>query len=397
MANIIVLDEGTKKERYKVMYDVPTLPGQKRKRESKTFPPGTLKKEIMQFKKKVEADFYTLAPTDSSDYTFAEVADRYLQNYTLNLAPNTLRGYKSCYEREHGLKNYFGDMKLKHITTDKIQNYIAFLHSSGKSAKTISNTIGFLNVIMKHCTKLRYISYNPVEGVVRPKKKPKAPVQAYTVQQIQMLLKISQSNHAVHTTIALGALAGLRRGEMAALTWDDVDLDSASPSIRINKTKYHVSPNLGIPNPIGVKEPKTSSSIRTIPIPSMLVSILRKEQLRYKECKLRHGVNFLDSNCVIFQDNGSDYQPDSINNGYTEFLQRHPQIPYYSLHKLRHTYASLLASLNTPVKDVQELLGHSDVSTTMNVYTHGFEASKRTAVDNFNSLLYGTPKVNIPS
>lgn len=397
MANIIVLDEGTKKERYKVMYDVPTLPGQKRKRESKTFPPGTLKKEIMQFKKKVEADFYTLAPTDSSDYTFAEVADRYLQNYTLNLAPNTLRGYKSCYEREHGLKNYFGDMKLKHITTDKIQNYIAFLHSSGKSAKTISNTIGFLNVIMKHCTKLRYISYNPVEGVVRPKKKPKAPVQAYTVQQIQMLLKISQSNRAVHTTIALGALAGLRRGEIAALTWDDVDLDSASPSIRINKTKYHVSPNLGIPNPIGGKEPKTSSSIRTIPIPSMLVSILRKEQLRYKECKLRHGVNFLDSNCVIFQDNGSDYQPDSINNGYTEFLQRHPQIPYYSLHKLLHTYASLLASLNTPVKDVQELLGHSDVSTTMNVYTHGFEASKRTAVDNFNSLLYGTPKVNIPS
>ena len=397
MANIIVLDAGTKKERYKVMYDVPTLPGQKRKRESKTFPPGTSKKEVMQFKKKVEAEMLSQSPLDNHDFTFSEVTDRYLKNYTLNLAPNTLRGYKSCYECEHGLKNYFGNTKVKHITTDHIQCYIAYLNGQGKSSKTISNIIGVLNVIMKHCTKLRYIAYNPVEGVVLPKKKPKAPAQAYTVQEVQMLLQISQVNRAVHTTIALGALAGLRRGEMAALTWDDVDLDSASPSIRINKTKYHVSPKLGIPNPIGVKEPKTASSIRTIPIPSMLVEILRKEQLRYKECKLRHGANFLDSNCVIFQDNGSDYQPDSINNGYTEFMQRHPEIPYYSLHKLRHTYASLLASLNTPVKDVQELLGHSDVSTTLNVYTHGFEASKRTAVDSFNSLLYNSPKVSIPS
>ncbi len=387
MANLIVLDEGTKKERYKVMYDVPTLPGQKRKRESKTFPIGTPKREVMQFKKMVEAEFYTKMPVDNHDYTFAEVTDRYLQNYTLNLAPNTLRGYKSCYEREHGLKNEFGYMKVKNITTDHIQSYISYLHSIGKSAKTISNTIGFLNVVMKHCTRLRYIPYNPVEGVVRPKKKPKQPVQAYTAEQVQVLLQISECNHAVHTTIALGALAGLRRGEMAALTWDDVHLDCESPYLDINKTKYHVSPNLGIPNPIGVKEPKTASSIRTIPIPAMLVDILRKEHKRYKECKLRYGSDFLDSNCVIFQENGSDYQPDSVNNGYTEFMQRHPELPYYSLHKLRHTYASILASLNTPVKDVQELLGHSDISTTLQTYTHGYSETKRTAIAELNRVL----------
>lgn len=387
MANIIVLDEGTKKERYKVMYDVPTLPGQKRKRESKTFPAGTSKREVMQFKKKVEAELLTQSPMDSHDYTFAEVADRYLQNYTLNLAPNTLRGYKSSYERENGLKNHFGHIKVKRITTDQIQSYVTYLHNSGKSAKTISNIIGFLNVVMKHCTRLRYIPYNPVEGVILPKKKPKQPVQAYTAEQVQMLLQISECNRAVHTTIALGALAGLRRGEMAALTWDDVNLDDAVPSIHINKTKYHVSPNLGIANPIGVKEPKTNASIRTIPIPNRLADILRKERMRYKECKLRYGAEFLDSNCVIFQENGSDYQVDSINNGYTEFMQRYPEIPYYSLHKLRHTFASILASVNTPVKDVQELLGHSDISTTLQVYTHGYDETKRTAIAELDRLL----------
>ena len=143
MANIIVLDEGTKKERYKVMYDVPTLAGQKRKRESKTFPAGTPKREVIQFKKKVEAELLTQSPMDSHDYTFAEVTDRYLKNYTLNLAPNTLRGYKSSYERENGLKNQFGHIKVKRITTDQIQNYVSYLHSIGTQQRPFPTSSAF--------------------------------------------------------------------------------------------------------------------------------------------------------------------------------------------------------------------------------------------------------------
>jgi len=387
VASIVTIDKGTKKERYKVIYDIPTLPGQKRKRESKTFPPGTPKREILQFKKKKEAELYTTPPIDSSDQLFETVALHYLKNYTINLSPNTKRGYLSCYNRKNGLKERFGKVKIKHITTDMIQEYINELYLSALSPKTIYNIYGLLNVILKHCVRSRYLPYNPGEGVVLPKRKSQSTPQAYTPEQVRLLLKCSECNHAVHTTIALGALAGLRRGEMAALTWDDVNLSDDNPYISINKTKYHVSPKLGIADPIGVKEPKTASSIRTIPIPTLLADILRKEYTRYKECKLRYGKNFLDSNCVIFQENGADYQPDSINNGYTEFMQRHPEIPYYSMHKLRHTYASILASLETPIKDVQELLGHSDISTTMNVYTHSYAESKRKAVDKFDRVL----------
>ena len=68
-------------------------------------------------------------------------------------------------------------------------------------------------------------------------------------------------------------------------------------------------------------------------------------------------------------------------------MQRHPELPYYSLHKLRHIYASILAALNTPVKDVQELLGHSDVSTTLQTYTHGYSETKRTAIAELNRIL----------
>lgn len=387
MASIEVLDKGTKKERYKVMYDVPVLPGQKRKRESKTFPHGTPKREVLQFKKKVEAAVLNYHPLANHDFTFSEVTEDYFENYTINLAANTLRGYKSIYLRETGLKNYFGNIKVKAITTSFIQSYITKLYNSGCSAKTISNSIGLVNVIMKHCTRLRYIPYNPVEGVTLPRKDKGKKIQPYTQEQVQKLLHLSKGNHLAHTVIALGTLAGLRRGEMAALTWDNVDL-SDNPSITVTASKYRVSPNLGIKNPQGIKEPKTTAGIRTIPIPDLLANILRKQKLRYNTCKLQYGKNFLDSNYVLFQDNGSDYQVDSINHGYVRFMKRHEdEIPYRSLHQLRHTYASILASMNTPIKDVQELLGHSDISTTMNVYTHGFEESKRTAATELNRLI----------
>ncbi len=388
MANIVVLDEGTKKERYKVMYDVPTLPGQKRKRESKTFPVGTTLREVKQFKKIKEAEALSMQPVNNHSLTFEEAADLYFAHYCINLEANTISGYRSIYQREEGLREFFGKMKLKQIDTNMVQMYIGRLHALGNSPKTISNTIGLLRTIMKHCVALQYINRNPVDGTTLPKKVKNLEVKAYTPEQVQQLLAISQNNHFIHTVIALGTMAGLRRGEMAALTWDNVNLDK-NPSIRVKESKYHVSKTLGLPESSGVKTPKTTASIRTIPLPDALVQILKQEKRRYNECKLRYGARFKDSNCVLFKEDGSSYEVCTLSNGYTKFMRNHPEFPYCTLHQLRHTFASMLASANTPVKDVQELLGHSDISTTMNVYTHGFEESKRTAIMELNRLISG--------
>ena len=238
--------------------------------------------------------------------------------------------------------------------------------------------IGLFSTIMKQCIHLQYIHRNPVEGTILPKKQVNLDVQAYTAEQVQILLNLSKDKPLVYTTIALGTLAGLRRGEMAALTWDDVVLDK-NPYITINKTRFQVSKNLGFAESTGEKTPKTNAGIRTIPIPDVLAEILRKQKHRYNLCKIRYGKDFVDSNRVLFKDDGSEYAVCTISSRYTEFMKEQASVPYYSLHKLRHTFASILASINTPVKDVQEMLGHSDIKTTMSVYTHGFEASIRTA------------------
>ncbi|MBQ3206358.1 MAG: site-specific integrase, partial [Peptococcaceae bacterium] len=320
--------------------------------------------------------------------TFEDVADNYFKHYCINLEANTISGYMSIYTRQNGLRAFFGKMKLKQIDTNTVQLYISQLNAHGSSPKTISNTIGLLSTIMKHCVALQYINRNPVDGTTLPKKIKNLEVKAYTPEQVQQLLAISQNNHFIHTVIALGTLAGLRRGEMAALTWDRVNLDD-NPSIKIKESKYHVSKTLGLPEYSGIKTPKTTASIRTIPIPDTLVRILKQEKRHYAECKLRYGARFKDSNCVLFKEDGSSYEVCTLSNGYTKFMRKHPEIPYCTLHQLRHTFASMLASNNTPIKDVQELLGHSDISTTMNVYTHGFEESKRTAITELNRLISG--------
>lgn len=387
MANLTVIDEGTKKERYKVMYDLPTLPGQKRKRASKTFKPGTKMKEIKDFMKKVEYDSMTAIPTINQNLTFQEAADDYFENYTLDLQPYTISGYRSIYERKGGLKEYFGATKLKSITTSQIQRYIKKLQNDGLSPKTIGNIIGFLSSVLQHCVRLQYISYNPVNGTKQPPKEKNMNRESYTPQEIQKLLQLSEGNNLLQPLIALGALAGLRRGEISALTWDNVYLNVPDPHIDIVQASYHVSPNVGLPESTGIKAPKTAAGYRTIPIPDILVRILQKQKTRYSTCKLRYGERFKNSNFVLFKDDGSPYQLCSLSNTYGRFIRKQTEVPQYTLHMLRHSYASILIDAGSTPKTVQELLGHSDVAMTMNIYTHAFSSAKRTAADTLNNLV----------
>lgn len=387
MANLTVMGKGTKNERYKVMYDLPTLPGQKRKRASKTFPHGTKMKDIKDFIKEVEYQSMTAVPINNRDLTFHEATVEYFEKYTLDLQPYTVSGYRSIFEREGGLDEFFGATKLKKITTSQIQSYIVLLNNKGLSPKTISNTIGFLSSVLQHCVRLQYISYNPVNGTKLPPKEKNTNKTSYTPQEIQKLLQLSAGNNLLQPLIALGALAGLRRGEIAALTWDNVSLNTADPHIKIVQASYHVSPNVGLSQNTGIKAPKTTAGYRTIPIPDVLVKILQKQKTRYNTCKLRYGETFKDSNFVLFKDDGSAYKIPTLSNTYSRFINKQKEVPAYSMHTLRHSYASILINAGATPKTVQELLGHSDVAMTMNVYTHAFSSAKRTAADTLNNLV----------
>ena len=150
---------------------------------------------------------------------------------------------------------------------------------------------------------------------------------------------------------------------------------------------------------IYVKDPKTTSSFRVVQIPDILVDILRYARADYKRRKILYGERFVDSGYVVNQQHGEQYAPDTIYNIHNRFLRsdevKETGIKYTRLHGLRHTFCSIqINSTNINPKVLQSQLGHKDVSTTLNLYAHVFESSKREEADKLNDLM-GYKKKNI--
>ncbi len=168
---------------------------------------------------------------------------------------------------------------------------------------------------------------------------------------------------------------------MAGLKFEHLLLDNGQKEIRIIENRVQAM------GKEYVKDPKTKCGYRTVQIPDILVDILKKARTDYMKRKLQYGKSFTDSGYVINQTLGGRYSPDSIYNMHRLFLKAHPGIKYNRLHSLRHTYASISINSGINPKVLQVQMGHSQISTTLNMYTHVFESSKREEADKLNDIM----------
>lgn len=370
---------------YKAIYDLPPMLNGSRKRTSKTFPVGTPLSVVKAFLAERELEKSTSAELSTQyDITFKDFADMYFKTYTTFLSPSTLRGYKQAYNnnKPHGILNYFGNVQLRKITTKHIQEYVNLL-SCSVSPKSTKNYIMLLNVIFNTAIQLQVIpkNANPMVGVIKPKQR-KSPVQAYNLEEFNLLLKLAaeDENPDIKLIIDLALLSGIRRGEMAALMWTDVNFDEKYISIDkcrivVEKEEY-------------TKQPKTDAGIRKIYIPDALVDTLKEYRKRYVLNKMWHGKEFADKGYVVSKPDGNPFTPSGITNNYLRFMKRHAQeIRYLKFHGLRHTYASVLIEQGENPKTVQHNLGHSDVALTLQIYSHSYESAQKKAAENLDKTI----------
>lgn len=330
MANITTLGEG-KNKRYKVTYELPRIMGE-RKRKSKTFPAGTSKAFVENFLLQKELQFLDGGfqynkETLLSDY----IENTYFLDYTEQLSPTTVSNYKRLYygKQPYSIKNKFGNYKVKSITKNMMQKYCNEL-TKVVSPKTVRSYIMWLHSIFDYAITDDIIKphTNPTDYIKLPQKI-KPHIEAYTREEVRDLINLSADDYISQLVIGLGALAGLRRGEMAGLTWDNVNIKDKEIHITQNK--------IVVDGEIHLKSPKTPKSIRTIYIPDTLADILENAHLKYKENKLLYGADFKDENFVFFKPNGEGYRPDGISIHYERFMHRIEDnfgIKYKSLHKL---------------------------------------------------------------
>ena len=178
------------------------------------------------------------------------------------------------------------------------------------------------------------------------------------------------------------AYTGMRRGEALALKWSDIDL--SNQTIKINKTvttAEHAALIIGTP--------KTKASYRTIAIDKQTIKCLSDWRKEQRKELFQLGFNALSDNQLIFSNGNNELIRQATVRKWDQSISKHAGLKYITVHGFRHTHASLLFEAGTPMQDVKERLGHSSITTTMNIYTHVTKSAKKKTADNFAQFMEG--------
>lgn len=304
------------------------------------------------------------------------------------IKPSTFMRYEGIY-RNYILNSDLYGVLLKDIKSLQLQRYYNTLYEKGKSSSIITNLNKLIRIFFNYAVDEGYILRNPCSGkkIVIPgnaKVKSKE-IDIFNTDEIKTL-KIALKNHRLKALILLALGTGLRQGELLGLEWDDLSNGEINVCRSIKQVNIINSDGSKKYETI-VQAPKTKNSIRTVPIPSNLMSILEERKKEQKLEKLKAGSSYMDSGLkyIFTTETGTFINARNLTKSYERMLKR-TNIPYKKFHSLRHTYATKLFEKGVPLKTVQELLGHSDISITANIYTHVMPKQKNEAAEKLNEL-----------
>lgn len=193
------------------------------------------------------------------------------------------------------------------------------------------------------------------------------------------LLKCLEGEPLVYRTLFTVLLfSGMRRGEACGLAWEDIDFKHCL--IDINKASLYLS-DRGIFD----DDTKTASSRRVIKLPDQAMELLTAYKVEQAKERLKLGEKWTESGKVFTSWNGKPIHPDTVSGWFHDFIKRH-DLPECTVHSLRHTNATLLIASGTDIKTVSKRLGHANVTTTGNIYTHAIKTADEMAADTLQDL-----------
>ena len=304
-------------------------------------------------------------------------------NYVIDLKEqrgtkhSTITSYRDLAKR---IYPHIGHIKLRELRADHLNDLYTALSKDGMnkrtggklSAKTILEHHRLISTVLEQAEKEGLVPFNVAARAILPKVERKEVnyFQPSTVEAIRDALESESIKWK--TLVHLLLISGARRGEILGLKWDKVNFDS---------NQIHICNSILYSSEKGVYEstPKTASSNRYIVLPEETMQLLRKYQAWQTGEKLRLEGYYQDQGFVFTQDNGKPMHPDSVTSWCKKFSKRH-DLPHINPHAVRHTMASLLYFNGVDSVSISKRLGHSQVSTTTDIYAHVVaEADQRNA------------------
>ena len=313
--------------------------------------------------KPAERECLRLANSPAEEYLSG-----WIEDHRRNITVRTYEGYRQYLFGR--IIPFFQKEKLilKDISGDHLNKFYRELFEEGLKGATIQRIHSIIHLAFKAAVKRGVIPFNPCDRAERPKAQPFI-ASYYNAEEIKQLLEVASSDE-LHLVILLTAYYGLRRSEVLGLKWSAIDFTEKKICIR-----HKVIEEYG--EPVGYDVMKTKSSYRTLPLLPQVEEELKKQMDFTKQMKkaFRKGycTDYEDYVCVNAV--GKLYNPDYVTDHFACLLKQNG-MRHIRFHELRHSCASLLLAKKVPMKMIQDWLGHSDIQTTSNIYSHLDSESK---------------------
>jgi integrase len=310
----------------------------------------------------------------------AQFLERWLGHIRTQVTPGTLERYSEIVHRN--LIPALGALKLVKLRPEHISSFYSESLACGRKDKTgglSARSVNHLHRVLKQALKQavlwRALGDNPAALVRPPKVAPKEMSTIDTAQTADVIEVARGTGMLI--PILLGVTCGLRRGEVVALRWRSVDLDSGQLSVVAAAEQTNGGTR--------EKAPKSGKG-RAVALPAMVVTELRRYRLQQAEWLLKLGERLSDDRHVVTREDGEPIPPRSLTRLFRKFRQRH-KLPDIRFHDLRHSHATQMLAGNIHPKIVSERLGHSKVGITLDTYSHVLPGMQEAAAESINAAL----------
>ena len=349
---------------------------------------GKTKKEV---KEKMET-YKLLNPINKAainEYTVATWFNYWLWNIKKrDIKPKTFERYE-CIYRNYIKGSEIANIPLYKFKLNNLQAYYNRLSDNGKSPSIIKTINEKLKSSMIDAEKNGYIEKNYCQLVNLPKEKMKEKkIEVFSVDQQNDFLEIIKC-HEFEILFLLAIGTGLRRGELLALRWSDIDFENKTINVDSNIQQAYIFEDEETKRLEKIEqEPKTINSFRTVPIPSKVLDKLQEHKQKQEQYKLAFQERYIDNDFVICDKYGKALDVKRPTRMFYSIQKKMgiPEDEKIKFHGLRKTYATRLFEKEVPPKTVQMLLGHSEISITLDIYTQVMENKKVEAIEKIDDI-----------
>lgn len=329
------------------------------------------KKEALLCEAKIKTEIANNGLLNTDVTTFKEIYELWYEGYQHTIKESTLLVNQHIFNL---LLAKLENMQLKKITLPFCQKVIND-YSKQFSLAVLKKIKIYGSMILQHAVKMKIIYTNPMKDVLLPKKQDDFTSddkdKYYSKDELKQFLKFVDNEKDIKLTAMFRLLAftGIRKGELQALEWSDIDL--TNNIININKTLA-----LNTAKKVVLQSPKSKSSIRKISIDTQTAIILKRWKLNQKERFFKLGIRVWKQQYCFTDDINNTFLYLNFMNTNLYRICKKNNFKQIKVHGFRHTHCSLLFESGVTIQEVQDRLGHSDLKTTMSIYAHVTEKQK---------------------